>query len=210
MSKRRKKKVVITESADCRSQAQKIWKILNNGFTGYVFYIFLGIVAAIVLTNFLGIALETSVPLVAVVSGSMDHGINDEGYPCDKKVPGYTENFESWWTLCDFTYEDFNLTEQEFSEFPFSNGLKRGDIAVLQNNNGIEVGDIIVYNIPSQGIPIIHRVVAENGDGTYQTKGDHNPGQNNYETSISADQIRGKAIFVIPYLGYLRVLLPID
>jgi len=69
---------------------------------------------------------------------------------------------------------------------------------------------VIVYDIPSQKVPIIHRIVKINDDGTFQTKGDHNSGQNPYERSVSGSQIRGKVVFVVPYLGYLRVLIPID
>ncbi len=196
------------------SVARKVWKRMNEGVVGYIFYIVLGMAAAIVVTSFLGLALDTSVPLVAVLSGSMDHGINDEQgndrYPCAKNVGDYRESFESWWTLCDFTYKEFGITEQQFAGFPFKDGFKKGDIPVIQNDAKFEVGDIIVYNILPQKIPIIHRIVKINGDGTYQTKGDHNSGQNSYEKSVQVSQIRGKVIFVIPYLGYLRVLLPIN
>jgi len=192
------------------STSKKIWERLNEGVLGYIFYIILGIAAALIVTNILGIALETSIPLVAVVSGSMDHGINEEGFPCNKNIVNYNENFESWWALCDFTYDDFGITEEQFTQFPFKNGLKKGDIAILQNLDAPEVGDITVYQISSQNVPIIHRIVKINEDGTYQTKGDHNPGQNTYERSIQKSQIRGKVIFVLPYLGYLRVFIPIN
>jgi len=196
------------------SAAKNVWKRMNEGVLGYVFYIVLGMVAAVVVTNVLGLALDTSVPLVAVLSGSMDHGINDESgnnrYPCAKNVGEYFDNFDSWWTLCDFTYDEFGITKQQFAGFPFKDGFRKGDIPIIQNDDAFRVGDIIVYNIPSQGVPIIHRIVEINGDGTYQTKGDHNSGQNSYEHSVQKSQIRGKVIFVVPYLGYLRVLLPIN
>ena len=192
------------------STASKIWNRLNEGVLGYVFYIFLGVAAALIVTNLLGVALDTSIPLVAVVSGSMDHAINIDGTPCGTQTSGYKESFDNWWTMCEHTYTGFGIDKAAFSGFPFRDGLKRGDIAVLQNGDGPAVGDIIVYNIPSQSVPIIHRVVQTNADSTLQTKGDHNPGQNPYEPSIQESQVRGKVIFVIPYLGYLRVLLPIN
>lgn len=192
------------------SAARGVWKKLNEGVFGYIFYIILGVVAALAVTSVLGIALETSIPLVAVVSGSMDHGVNDEGNPCGKSATDYEESFDGWWDLCDSTYGDFGIAREQFSNFPFSGGMKKGDIVVIQNNGEIEVGDVIVYNIPSQSVPIIHRVVSANADGTYQTKGDHNSGQNAYEHSVQKTQIRGKAIFLMPYLGYLRVLIPIS
>lgn len=196
------------------SLASNLWNRLNNGVVGYIFYIVMGIVAALVVTNVMGAALGTSVPLVAVLSGSMDHGVNDEAgdsaYPCAVHAPGYTESFDNWWRLCSYTYDQFGITEQEFRSFQFHDGFKRGDIPVIKSEPSYKVGDIVVYNILSQSVPIIHRIVAVNPDGTYQTKGDHNSGQNPYERSVQASQIRGKVIFVVPYLGYLRVLLPIN
>lgn len=192
------------------STAARIWKRLNEGALGYIFYIALGIVAALVVTSLLGFALDTSVPLVAVLSGSMDHGINDDGYPCGTRVSDYEESFDGWWSSCEFTYRGFDIAKEQFAGFPFKDGFKRGDIPIIQNDARFEVGDIIVYGIPSQRVPIIHRIVKLNDDGTYQTKGDHNPGQNAYEHSVQKSQIRGKVIFVVPYLGYLRVLLPIN
>jgi hypothetical protein len=144
----------------------------------------------------------------------MDHGVTSdsglEKYPCEKRIEGYKESFNDWWLACDFTYKEFGITQEQFSSFPFRDGFKRGDIPVIRNDGDFRVGDIVVYDIPSQSIPIIHRIVAKNADGTFQTKGDHNPGQNSYERSVQSGQIRGKVIFVIPYLGYLRVLLPIN
>lgn len=186
-----------------------LWKMMNDGPMGYLFYTLLGVVAALVFTTALGGALNTSIPLVAVVSGSMDHGANEDGPPCGKELAGYTESFDNWWTLCDFTYDDFGVTKEQFSSFPQPNGLKKGDIAVIVNDGEFSVGDIIVYNIPGQGVPIIHRIVAESGKA-FQTKGDHNPGQNFYEASVGRGQIQGKVVLVVPYLGYLRVLLPIN
>lgn len=196
------------------SDMRGLWKTLNEGVIGYLFYIVAGMVAAVLVVNLLGAALGTSIPLVAVLSGSMDHGLTPDEetvYPCGKRVPSYMENFDSWWTLCDYTYEKFNITKDQFRSFEFSDGFKRGDIPVIQRFDSYKVGDIVVFNIPSQNVPIIHRIVAVNeGGGSYQTKGDHNPGQNVYEMRVGESQIRGKVVLVIPYLGYLRVLLPIN
>ena len=37
--------------------------------------------------------------------------------------------------------------------------MQRGDILVLHKTTPIAVGDIIVYTIEGEGIPIVHRVV---------------------------------------------------
>ncbi|EDR30208.1 signal peptidase complex catalytic subunit SEC11A, putative, partial [Entamoeba dispar SAW760] len=59
-------------------------------------------------------------------------------------------------------------------------GFKRGDLMFLTNRGGvdnIQIGDIIVYNLPSKGIPIIHRVIEihkdTKGDVRFLTKGDN-------------------------------------
>lgn len=196
------------------STVSNVWRRLNEGAMGYVFYIVLGIVAALVVTNVLGFALGTNIPLVAVLSGSMDHGVTDEPgnnkYPCAVRASGYAENFDNWWELCEDTYGEFGITKETFAGFGFRDGFKKGDIPIVSNSPPYAVGDIIVYDITSQRVPIIHRIVKINGDGTYQTKGDHNSGQNPYEGSVQKSQIRGKVIFLVPYLGYLRVLLPIN
>lgn len=196
------------------SSLRDVWKRMNEGWMGYVLYIILGMVAAIGVTSALGASLNTSVPLVAVLSGSMDHGINDEAgnnkYPCANFSSGYRESFDNWWSLCQQTYTDFGITKEQFAGFPFKNGFKRGDIPIIRNDGNFQVGDIIVYSLPSQSVPIIHRIVEINTDGTYQTKGDHNSGQNSYERSVQKGQIRGKVVFIVPYLGYLRVLLPMN
>ena len=196
------------------ASAKKLWKTLNEGPLGYAFYIFLGIAAAVGFTTLLGIALNTSVPLVAVLSGSMDHGLTDEpgpaAYPCAKASVGYVEGFDAWWEKCDYTYDGFSIGREQFASFPFRDGFKKGDIPVIMNDGRFSVGDVIVYKIPQQKVPIIHRIVAENGDGTFQTKGDHNAGQNSYERSVAPEQIHGRVILIVPYLGYLRVLIPIS
>jgi signal peptidase I len=167
-------------------------------------YIYGGIFLALIVQRLLGLLLSTSMPVVAIVSSSMDHGISST-YPCGVMVANYTENFDNWWELCKHTYEKFNITKEDFAKFPFRDGLKIGDMPIVQGSDTYKVGDIIVYDA-GQPAPIIHRIVKINEDGTYQTKGDHNPWQNPYEYSVKKEQIYGKVIFVIPKLGYFKVL----
>lgn len=166
-------------------------------------YIYGGIVLALLAQRLLGTALSTSMPIVAVVSSSMDHGIGS-GYPCNIMVTNYTESFDNWWGLCGHTYEKFNITKEDFANFPFRDGFKIGDMPVVHGSDSYRVGDVIVYEA-GQSAPIIHRIVKINEDGTYQTKGDHNAGQNPYEYSIKKEQIYGRVIFIIPKLGYFKV-----
>ena len=37
--------------------------------------------------------------------------------------------------------------------------MYRGDILLLHKTTEIENGDIVVYNLPGEGIPIVHRVI---------------------------------------------------
>lgn len=185
---------------------KNIWKKITAGKVGYVTYAVLGIIAALLLHSILSISFGTNFPVVVVVSGSMDHGENEDGQPCGKKVFDYRESFDNWWDLCRFYYENFNITKSDFSNFLFSNGFKRGDMPIVFGFEKYKVGDVIVYNEPTQSAPIIHRIIGINPDGSYQTKGDHNPSQNPYEREVRKSQIEGKVIFIIPKVGYFKVL----
>jgi len=183
------------------------------------------IVLAFVLIKFivypgLGFLLNTSYPVVAVVSESMEH----------------SGNFDEWWlkandkyvieslqfsdgtpqkvkAVVDKFYINNNISKGDFSDFPFKNGFNKGDIMVLKGKSAkeINVGDIIVFWSAKKD-PIIHRIVRkwqENGAYYFQTKGDNNPASINSpfldETRISQGQIVGNAVFRIPLLGYIKI-----
>ncbi|MEE8167721.1 MAG: signal peptidase I [Candidatus Hydrothermarchaeales archaeon] len=153
-----------------------------------ILYIFVGLILAYVINTGLGYALDTTKPVMAVVSNSM---------------------------------------EPTFS---------RGDLVVIKGaaHDDIWVGDVIVYDNPCRGIPVVHRVIdikeapvpesyrcpngvvlsSENGiPVVFYTKGD------NMRTNHLSDQasgiappikpnwVRGRVILIIPKLGWLRVLL---
>jgi len=187
---------------------REIWKRLTEGWFGYIFYAFLGILFAYLLQSVvLSFLLQTDLPVVAVFSGSMDHGINAQGSPCHTTVSDYTESFDNWWNVCKSFYENVGIGKEKFSTFPFNDGFKRGDMPILQGSDNYNVGDVIVYSVSMESAPIIHRVISINPDGTFQTKGDHNFGQNPYEYNVKKSQIHGKVIFIVPKLGYFKVLL---
>lgn len=194
---------------------RELWKRLNEGWVGVIFSVFLGIVFA---TFFYYVVLatvfQTTLPVVAVFSGSMDHDRNEFGYPCEKVVANYKESFNNWWDVCGGTYAQFDITKEKFSQFPFKDGFKTGDMPVVQGKADYKEGDIIVYRALTcdtralvEKEPIIHRIVKIDERGVIHTKGDHNAGQNNlYENCIQKDQVFGKVIFIIPKLGYVKVL----
>ena len=85
--------------------------------------------------------------------------------------------------------------------------FNRGDILVLQGvpAEQLKIGDIIVFSPPSSQTPIVHRIIDVNPDGTFQTKGDANTGQLPFEKSIQPEQIHGKEIAVVPFLGWIKI-----
>ncbi len=138
----------------------------------------------------LGLLFATHFPIVAVVSGSMEHNSMD---------------FDEWWEENKEWYLDNDITKEEFDNFPLENGFNKGDIVALHGYGNIEVGDIIVFK-GSLPYPIIHRVVEINEDGTYQTKGDNNRDSRQDELNISEEKIYGKAYIRLPWFGWVKIL----
>lgn len=159
-----------------------------KGWKGAVVYAALGIVIALLLNQTLGFALSTDMPVVAVVSGSMQH-----------------DNAEV--THYKWLEDNLGYNRSYIDSWPIPNGFNIGDMPVVQGSSEYKVGDVIVYSIPEQNVPIIHRIIKINDDVTYQTKGDNNHGQNLYEFSIRKEQTHGKIIFIIPKLGYFKVVV---
>ena len=156
--------------------------------------------------------LHTDLPLVAVVSGSMDHRLNNERVICGKALDEYSHNFNSYWGACGDWYEQRNISKEEFERFPFINGFHKGDVMIIYNpgTEKIKVGDVIVFDSLFLKYPVIHRVVNKtkiNDSIVFETKGDHNANQNPDEYFINSKRIHGKAVFRIPYLGYPKIWL---
>lgn len=148
----------------------------------------------------LGFVLGTTHPIVAVVSGSMEHdgSFNDwwtEESCCDNGVACF--NHES-------IYDNYGISEGQFKDYSFKNGFNKGDLMVLASGENAEVGDIIVFVTRSFPEPIIHRVV-QTQNGRYSTKGDHNCGSSKFESDIVQDSVIGKAVLRIPYLGWIKL-----
>ena len=85
--------------------------------------------------------------------------------------------------------------------------FSRGDILVLQGvpSEQLMIGDIIVFSPAPGTTPIVHRIIKLNPDGTFQTKGDANTGQLPFEKSISPDEIHGREIAIVPFLGWVKI-----
>ena len=154
----------------------------------------------------LGFMLGTGYPIVAVVSGSMEHdGSFDEWWHspaiCDKRICTQEEY-----------YKQYNIDKEMFQDFKYKNGFNTGDIMVLYGTKpkNLKIGDTLVFK-SSRPDPIIHRIInikEVNGQYTYQTKGDHNPKSMESmidEVHISENQVLGRAVFRIPLLGYVKI-----
>lgn len=85
--------------------------------------------------------------------------------------------------------------------------FNKGDMLILRGlpQEQLSVGDVIVFDQPSGGTPIVHRIIEINPDGTFQTKGDANSGQLTYEKSIAYSQIHGAVIMIIPFVGWIKI-----
>lgn len=162
---------------------------ITDGPLGYVVYALLGIFIAYMVNISLAFALSTDLPVVAVVSDSMTHDINTEinYYQWLEKNIGYNRSYIGSW--------------------PVEDGFLRGDLPIIQGDVNYTVGDVVVYSIPEGNVPIIHRIIKINPDGTYMTKGDHNSGLLGFEYKVKTSQVHGKVIFIIPKLGYFKVII---
>lgn len=152
--------------------------------------IIVAFIAAWIFYQLLAFATGTPMPLVSVVSQSMYHN-----------AP-----FERWWAEKGSYYMSYGISKDEFRTFIAANGLSRGDL-LLAINEEVKEGDVVIFSIESQPFTIVHRVIRVNSDGTLETKGDANSGQNSYEHNIPREKISGKVILAVPVLGYPRLAL---
>jgi len=83
----------------------------------------------------------------------------------------------------------------------------KGDILVLNgaDPSQLKIGDVIVFSVPGRDVPVVHRIVKINTDGSFQTKGDNNPGQLSFEQYVSRSNVHGKVFLIIPYLGWVKI-----
>jgi hypothetical protein len=141
---------------------------------------------------FPGLAFITgsNLPLVIVESCSMYH---DE--------PGFDGTFSR-----PDVYDSYGISQDDTDSWVFPNGLKKGDIIFVVGAENVEVGDVIIF-LGGAAHPIIHRLV--DAEEPYATKGDNyktNYRQLPTEEQISENQLIGKAVFRIPYLGWVKLI----
>jgi signal peptidase I len=216
---------------------KKIWRFLWNDDSIWSWVI--NIILAFILIKFvvyplLGLLFATGFPIVAVVSGSMEHAYapatDSSGYNIERNgqvlysfcndsqwkensflnLKDY-RNFDTFWSICGKWYTDRNITHDEFKTFPFTNGFNKGDIMVLYGAKlkDIKVGDIIVFKSTLRSDPIIHRVVKitvdSSGNYHFTTKGDHNSESLSAELDTTQNNYIAKAVVDVPYLGWIKI-----
>ncbi|MBI2134329.1 signal peptidase I [Candidatus Woesearchaeota archaeon] len=180
-----------------RKAWKKVWYFIweDNSVLSWL----VNVVLAFIIIKFLvypglGLLLGTTHPIVAVVTGSMEH----------------ERPFDQWWEENKGYYTGIGISKEEFESFPLKNGFNRGDIIILGSAKSPDVGDIIVFK-SGRPDPIIHRIIMINNSNgpKYVTKGDHNKAPiiddslNEYETRENA--VIGKSLFKIPLLGYIKI-----
>ena len=116
---------------------KKLWNFLWHDDTPQSWIV--AIILAFILVKFLiypviGLIFTTSYPIVAVISGSMDHGDLD---------------FEGWWNNNKLWYQEKQITQEEFSEFKFKNGFSKGDIILVKGKESkdINIGEVLIWDI---------------------------------------------------------------
>ncbi|MBN2458055.1 signal peptidase I [Candidatus Woesearchaeota archaeon] len=214
---------------------KRIWHFLweEDSLASWI----VNIILAFVLIKFviypgLGLAMGTTHPVVAVVSGSMEH---KTVHPCVSNGYSYVNgqlacvekdntayeicgkeydekqhvDLEFFWESCGGFYSGLGITEEEFGSYDFKNGFNTGDIIILRGiaAEDIEKGDVIVFQA-TKPYPIIHRVVEkryEEGELLFATKGDHNARQTEDDIMIKEESIIGKAVLRVPYLGWVKI-----
>lgn len=78
-------------------------------------------------------------------------------------------------------------------------------VFIDQRDQSVDPGDVIAYRIgDTMDTIIVHRVVDQNNDGTYITKGDSNDTDD--PASVTKQQIVGKEIFCVPKAGKVRFI----
>jgi signal peptidase I len=177
---------------------RKAWNFIwyENSLLSWIVNVFLAfVIIKFLVYPGLGLILSTGNPVVAVVSGSMEH----------------SEPFDPWWVSSGSFYEKRNITKNQFAEFPMSGGFSKGDIIILRGRppGDITVGDIIVFH-GGRADPIIHRVISRTVSDDYYsfaTKGDNNAGQLDSELTIPEDLIIGTSLYRVPFLGYVKILV---
>ena len=180
-------------------EEDSIWSWIANVILAFLIIKFL-------LYPGLGFVLGTPAPIVAVVSGSMEHDGNFDQFWSDPVCCNYVCSRKE---VQGAFYEKSNITRAQFTDFDFLNGFNKGDIMILYSPKDAELGDVIVYLVSSRPDPIIHRIIRideTNGQKFFWTKGDRNCDVGDFEQAIPENKVIGKAVWRVPLLGWVKII----
>lgn len=181
---------------------KKFWDIVwrDDSLKGWLIsLIFLFIVIKGIFFPLMSLATGTSLPLVIVESCSMYHDNN------------LLSDTNEWWTIHENKYSTYQITKDQFLDFPFKKGFNKGDILFITGAKAseLEMGDIIIFNANYRN-PVIHRIISiqrEENEYIFGTIGDNNNGQIEFEKRIGEHQVVGKAqINIAPYIGWGKLI----
>jgi len=167
----------------------KTWKFLRKDswlsliVTLVIAFLIIKLVVFPLLSFFTG----TSLPLVIVESCSMHHSVSMQEI------------------MSNPVYAQYGLSYDDSKSWSFQNGFNKGDIVFVVGAKNIKVGDVIIFN-GGTNYPIIHRIVNIDENGRITTKGDNNSDSLPQEKSFSKELVLGKAVFRIPYLGWIKLI----
>lgn len=170
---------------------RKFWKFLQkDSWPSFVVTLLIAfIIIKFIFFPGLSLITGTQLPLVIVESCSMHH-----------HEPGFEKTFES------SVYEENGISIEDTATWDFQNGFSKGDVIFVVGTKNVEVGDIIIFHGGARH-PLIHRTIKD-GE-TYGTKGDNyktNARQLSSEKNISKDQLIGKALFKVPFIGWAKLI----
>jgi hypothetical protein len=170
------------------NKLKKFWKFLQeDSWESLVaFFVVAIIVIKFIFFPLLAVITGTQLPLVIVESCSMYH--DEKGMDNIIQKNFYMQN---------------KITYDQTRSWDFKDGLNKGDVVFAVGTSNIEKGDVIIFN-GGTNHPIIHRLINENEP--FSTYGDNNPGQLTIEKQISQNQLIGKAVFKIPYIGWIKLI----
>jgi signal peptidase I len=219
-----------------KERLKEFWHWVWNSESIWSYLVFLILVFIIVKFMFfplLGIAFSSELPMAIVESSSMDHNFikycvstdvsrnkcnafSGDYELCGEKISeSIPVKFDDYWLTCGGWYSrNTDINKEQFQDFSFKNGFRKGDILIIMGWKKPEVGDVVLFKPNPESLaprPIIHRAISTE---PLQTKGDHNEKQlstsnNAYktdETDISGDQVIGIAVARIPWLGWGKLI----
>jgi len=167
---------------------KKTWDFLKSDSWSalLVDFIIAFVIIKFIFFPLLSLATGAALPLVIVESCSMYH----------------SQSFQQ--ILSDPIYSNYNIGFNDAQKWNFKNGINKGDIIFVISPKNLKAGDVIIFEAGTQN-PIIHRIIKID-NGIITTKGDHNAGLLEVEKNIRQENVYGKAVFRIPYLGWIKLV----